>query len=190
MMRLAWIVLFALMLLLGGCIGKRPKNPAATQPVTNVDPATGTVAYWLSQPGYATVGWKDFTQLWETAENVARLNMFQIDRRDYRGGLLTTRPMVSKQLFEPWRKDAGTASDVVEASLGTIRRTIYFQFEEVGGGEYRVWPKVVVERQSKVDPKYRDDYDLPATYWYALRRDKVMEEKLADSIRNQLMRKG
>jgi hypothetical protein len=171
----------------GGCIGKHPENPAATQPVTNVDPALATHEYWLAQPGKAEVAHGDFTTLWEASEDVARQYLFSIDRRNFRSGLLTTKPLVSKQWFEPWRKDAVTVQDVKEASLATIRRTVYFQFKQNPAGGYTVEPKVVVERESKVDPKYRDpDSQLPPMYWYAVRRDPGLEEKLAESIRKKL----
>ena len=98
--------------------------------------------------------------------------------------------MISKQFFEPWRKDAGSWTDVEEASLGCTRRTIHFQFEQVDNKGYKVTPKVLVERRSIVDPKYRIDPEEPSEYWYALRRDQRMESHLAESIRERLGQKA
>src|SRR5690606_576953 len=97
-----------------GCSGKgKTEMPggAASAPAagraTDVDPALADPAYHLAQPAVATVRHGDFTALWDAAEEVARTRLFAIDRRDYRGGRLTTHPMVSKQWFELWRRDAG-----------------------------------------------------------------------------------
>jgi hypothetical protein len=173
----------------GGCVGSRPSNPAATQPVTVVDPQLAEPDYWLRQPGVVTVSYNDFTRLWEASEDVARSRFFKIDRREYRAGRLTTVPMVSKQWFEFLRKDAVTEFDVRESSLGPIRRTIYFEFVQEPGGVTTVTPKVLVERQSRLDPKYRGtsgDPDAPVSYWYALRRDAAMEQDLADAVKGRL----
>jgi hypothetical protein len=174
---------------LTGCIGKRPKNPAATQPVTAVDPVLAEPEYWLKQPPTAEVSGGDFDRLWETCDAVAHEYLFAIDRRDYRGGLMTTAPMISKQFFELWRKDAGKASDVTEASIATIRRTIHFQFHKNPDGTYTVAPKILVERQAVLEPKYRLDPDLPGSYWYAVRRDTVLEGQVGESIRKTLEKK-
>lgn len=173
-----------------GCIGRRPANPAATQPVTAVDPATGEVDYWLAQPASAEVSGGDFQKLWDTSEAVARQYLFNIDLRDYRRGLLKTEATVSKQFFEFWRKDAGTAKDVRENSLGGIRRTVYFQFTRNADASYTVAPKVVVERESRVDPKYRTEIEEATVYWYALRRDTALELNLAAALERKLKSSG
>ena len=69
-----------LQLCLSGC-GTRNVNPAATQPVTAVNPDTAQGWYWLRQPGSAEVVHADFTVLWQTCEEVARSYLFRIDRR-------------------------------------------------------------------------------------------------------------
>lgn len=180
-----------------GCAGKgktgMPGSAAAAPPVrraTDVDPALADPAYHLAQPAVATVRHGDFTALWDAAEEVARTRLFAIDRRDYRGGRLTTQPMVSKQWFELWRRDAGTGSDVAEASLGPVRRTIHFEFAQdpaAAGGAYGVSPKVLVERQAVVEGRYVPELgERPGVYWYALRRDHAMEQDLAAALRARL----
>jgi len=182
-MRLALALMF--MLLAGGCIGNRPSNPAATQPVTMVDPQLAEKEYWLAKPTVAEVRGQ-FDPLWEASEQTARDYLFNIDRRDQRSGLLTTEPLITKQWWEFWRKDAGTFRDTQEATLANIRRTIFFQFKKESDGTYSVTPKVLVEKESKVDPKYKQDIEGPSSYWYATRRDQVLEKKLADSVRKRL----
>jgi hypothetical protein len=174
-----------LMLVAAGCMTRRAANPAATQPVTAVDPQMADKEYWLARRATAEVR-GEFEPLWEASEEAAHEFLFRIDRRDQRSGLLTTEPMVSKQWWELWRKDAGTFRDAQEATLSNIRRTIFFQFRKDGENAYTVTPKVVVERQSKVDLEYREEIEGPETYWYALKRDEAMEKKVAEAIRRKM----
>jgi hypothetical protein len=176
-----------ILLLVGGCVARRPANPAATQPVTAVDPQLAEKEYWLAKPATAEVR-GSFDPLWQACEETAHEFLFRIDRRDQRSGLLTTEPMISKQWWEFWRKDAGTLRDTQEATLASIRRTIFFQFKKESEGAYSVTPKIVVEKESKVDPKYKQDIEGPSTYWYALRRDEVLEKRVASSIRKHFDR--
>jgi hypothetical protein len=182
-MRIVFVM--SLMLLTAGCLSQLPANPAATQPVTAVDPQLAEKEYWLAKPATAEVR-GSFEPLWEASEETAHEFFFKIDRRDQRSGLLTTEPMISKQWWEFWRKDVGTFKDTQEATLANIRRTIFFRFKKEPDGTYSVTPKVVVEKESKVDPKYKQDIEGPSTYWYALRRDEVVEKRIADAIRKHL----
>ena len=182
-MRIACVII--LTLLGSGCIGHRPSNPAATQPVTMVDPALAEKEYWLAKPATAEVRGA-FDPLWQASEAVAHDYLFRIDRRDQRSGLLTTEPLITKQWWEFWRKDAGTFRDTQEATMASIRRTIFFQFKKTGDNAYTVTPKVLVEKESQVDAKYKPDIEGPDTYWYSLRRDEVLEKKVADSIRRRM----
>jgi hypothetical protein len=195
-----------------GCI-THPQNPAATQPPTAVNPATTQPSYWLDQPAPANAQADDFQRLWSASEDVARDFLFRLDRQDFRAGLLTTRPMVSAQWFEPWRRDVRTAKDRNESSLATIRRTIRFEFaQEAEGGAYRVTPKVLVERQSMAEqritssvvyqqyfrrplrpqdrPRGTRESDvgiyLPNRYWYPIGRDQAFEKALAEAIQKRV----
>jgi hypothetical protein len=201
----------AVLLACTGCI-TRPQDPSATQPATAVPRAQVQPAYWLEQPSIVSVQSNDFDRLWTATEDVARDFLFQIDRTDYRSGLLTTRPMVSAQWFEPWRHDVQTFGDAVESSLATIRRTLRFEFERLDDGTFRVWPKVLVERQALAERRitsavsYRQVFARPARpdlrprgtresdvgvflpdrYWYAIGRDDALERALARSIAKKL----
>ena len=168
-----------------GFIGK-PQNPAATQPATVVDPKLAESAYWLAQPATSQLTGRDFTTMWNAAEQVAHDYYFKIDLRDFRGGQLVTEPLIGKQFFELWKKDSATGRDVAESTLDSIRRTVHFQFTQNEGGTYTVTPKVVVEKLSSVEAKYRENFELPPTYWYAVRRDAVLEQKLTEALRKRL----
>ncbi|MGB7160197.1 MAG: hypothetical protein WBD40_19170 [Tepidisphaeraceae bacterium] len=149
----------------------------------------------------------DFDRLWEASANVARDRMFTIDRSDYRGGVLTTEPLVSAQFFEPWRRDAITSDAVAESSLATIRRTIRFEFARNDNGTFTVVPRVLVERYAATERRitaamlYRAAFkkttatgtresdrgiELPARYWYKVGNDPVLEKDLSESIRRRV----
>jgi hypothetical protein len=187
------IVALALGTAVAGCRSKESAKPKvtiapATRPwATDIKAETATVTYWLGQAANSEVSFGDFQKLWDSCESVAYDYLFIVARRDFRRGLLTTEPMVSKQWFEPWRKDASGLPDVEEASLGGIRRTIYFQFNQNPDGSYTVAPKVVVERQAKLDPQHTDEEATgPTNYWYALRRDSEMEVHIVADVRRRL----
>jgi len=169
-----------------GCGQRTTWAPSRPLETAQADAKTATVEYWLAQPASATASWSDLTVLWDTCEDVARRWAFRIDRRDYRSGILSTEPMISRQVFEFWRRDGEKFDDAQEATLGTIRRTVFFQFSQRPDGTYEVAPKVVVERHATIEPKYRTDPDKVVEYWYALRRDRLMEERLAAMVRRQL----
>lgn len=172
-------------LVLAGCIGN-PANPAATQPVTLVSPATTQPAHWLAQPAAATVQHGDFQRLWDACESAMRQLLFRPDRREYRTGLLTSEPVISAQWFEPWRRDTSTCRDVAEGSLAQVRRTIYCQFRRNDDGTFTVAPKVLVERQARVEQKLRAVVDYDPAYWYPIRRDEALERRLAQMIAREL----
>ena len=196
--------------LTAGCISG-PQRPAATQPSTAIDPATTQPTYWLDQPAKVYVTSNNFQQLWDACEDTARGYFFKLDRIDYRSGVLTTQPLVSGQVFEPWRQDTPTGYDDSESTLATTRRTIRFEFTREGDDSWKVAPKVLVERLSIAEKRitsvtaYRTAFTaprpgtgtfgsrerdagqiLPERYWYPLRRDPVMERALAEDVHRRV----
>jgi hypothetical protein len=150
---------------------------------------------------------QDFDKLCNACQDTARDFLFSIDRTDYREGLITTRPMISKQFFEFWRRDTATVDDCMQSSLQTIRRTIRFEIVHEADGSYSAHPKVVVERQSYYQRRitsvaeYRYVFTptgpestfqtdqgktLPIQYWYAIGRDQPLERELASAIQQKL----
>ncbi len=172
---------------LAGCMIGGPSNPAATRPVTEVDPATTQPYYWLDQPATATVVAGDYDKLWETCKTVMEDVHFRVDRQDYRNGVLTSEPTVSKQYYEVWRSDGPTVRDTAESSLAGIRRTIVCQFtRDQAQNTFTVAPKVLVERRTIVESKLRATLDYDPIYWYPVRRDAQMEQQLADRVQAAL----
>ncbi|HVT90452.1 MAG TPA: hypothetical protein VHD56_16480 [Tepidisphaeraceae bacterium] len=206
-------ICFVALVAVGGCITGR-QRPAATEPSTAVDAATTQPSYWLDMPANATVSDADFKRLWTACEDVARDYLFKLDRADYRLGVLTTMPLVSSQVFEPWRRDARTVYDAEESSIAAIRRSIRFEFTRNADDTWTVAPKVLVERQAISEKRitsvvlYRGFFTqtraesrrptgtvesdegiiLPERYWYILRRDNVFERVVASAVSKKLHR--
>lgn len=190
-----------------GCIGAR-QHPAATQPATAIDPKEAQPGYWLDQPAVAAVRASSFDRLWDACATAAQDDRFLIDRTDYREGLLTTLPLVSKQFYEVWRNDVVDPHSLAQSSLGTMRRTVRFTVRRLPDGSFEASPKVLVERSSLLERRITsvDQYqnvfaveqfdamrqtertgeNIPAQYWYSVGRDPALEKQLAASARERL----
>ncbi len=197
-----------LLLLMGPSTGCLFNKPSASVPLaTSGDPQQATPDYWWNQPGVAQVSAPDFEKLWSACKGELYVRLFTLDREEYREGFLTSDPMISKQIFEPWRSDAISLHDQGESSLSTIRRTVHFEVTRQADGTYQATPKVLIERFASAERRltaitqyhqafsgpraYNDAPDQsgePAAsdYWYALRRDTDLEKVMADSIRHRL----
>ena len=188
---------------LSGCSSSPDARPA-----TETDAALARPAHWISQPAVATVTHNGYDQLWEACHGAARWRGFRIDRADYRGGLIVSHPLTSKQAFEVWRRDVVTLPAIAESTLATMRRTARFEITEQADGSFACVPKVVIERYSSSERRitsvtqYRESFsiepgmmgsrerdrgiDIPITYWYATGRDEALERELAAAIRGRL----
>jgi hypothetical protein len=206
-----------------GCAAQQPKPvtpradaagvTAATQPSPPPQPSVASArpAYWLRRPAIATIEAADFDQLWRACDEAARHFGFTPDRLDYRGGVMTTLPLTSKQFWELWRNDVAALEDVANSSLATYRRTIRFDIEKTATG-YRAAPRVVIERYARTETPitasvylrnaFRTQRNsrawgsretdrgvyLPRQYWYATGRDEALEKNVASEARKQLAR--
>ena len=184
------------------------QHPAATQPATAIDLNTVKPSYWLDQPAVAHIRSRSFDALWDACRSAAQADGFLVDRRDYREGVMTTLPLLSKQVYEIWRGDVVTAHDLAQSSLGMMRRTARFDITRLPDGSFQASPKVLVERDSLIARRItsvdqyqnafaiqtqdvaretqRSGQELPAEYWYPVGRDRALEKQLANSARDRL----
>ncbi|HEY8747643.1 MAG TPA: hypothetical protein VIM11_06705 [Tepidisphaeraceae bacterium] len=204
---IAFSLILLLAMLATGCIvGKQ--NPAATQPATAGDPKSVQLAYWFDKPAITDITSTDFDKIWNACRNSLIADGFLIDRLDYRDGVITTLPLVSKQFYEVWRMDVVTVHDLAQSSLGTMRRTVRIDIRRQPDGTYRACPKVVVDRFSLLAKRitsvaqYRsvfalttsdlrlsteeDGPNVVAQYWYPVARDYNLEKDLIASIRSRI----
>jgi len=175
--------------------------PAGTPRATDVPTIRAQPAYWYDQPVHAAVASANFQQLWDACSKAAHDRLFVIDRQDYRDGVLTTQPMVS-------RHDTPLLSDLSQNSLQTLRRTIRWEIVRKEDGLYLAYPKVLIERQSFsgnritnaadygtmfiIDPAVTGSREadqgknLPINYWYPIGRDEHLERDLAQDAEKLL----
>ena len=179
------------------------QSPALTQ----TDVKLASQAHWIAQPAVASVTHYNYDQLWEAAIGAARWHGYRPDRIEYRGGVLQTHPVVSQQLFEPWRRDTPSLAGQAESTLATTRRIIRYEIAERDEGTFELVPKVLVERFTSTErrmtsvTRYRDSFNieaeygnkerdkgvnLPNTYWYTVGRDDSLERTLAEGVRSRL----
>lgn len=187
---------------LAGCAMSATRRP--DPPVESTLPD-----YWLEQPAVARASHDDFKDLWNACRRAVQSRSFTIDRVDLRGGVMTTFPQVSKQLFEVWRNDVGTFPAALESTLGTVRRSVRVEVRRLADGTYVAEPKVVVERFAQVErrvtsvARYSEVFsidpaeqgsrerdrlgaDLPPSYWYAMGRDEALEKRIVRAVQREL----
>ncbi|HTW94885.1 MAG TPA: hypothetical protein VMD30_08840 [Tepidisphaeraceae bacterium] len=201
-MKLTFASLLLVAMALGGCSSGPPPQPPPPLPAK-----LGEADYWYSKPAVASVSGPDYQRLWDACDDVAHHEFFSIDVQDYREGIMVTTPEISKQFFEVWRPDTGNLHELIQNSLQSTRRTILFRFFKVGS-EYRVVPKVLVERYAETTQRvtsplqYQQVFAQPAIlpqadetgasghyqspHWYAIGRDFDMEKDLAARITDEL----
>jgi hypothetical protein len=213
------IVLISITATLAGCASgskssSSSSSSSASEPqgAPHRSAATARPPYWLRRPAVATIEADDFEQLWRACEASARHFGFTLDRLDYRGGVITTQPLTSKQFWEVWRNDVTTLSDAANSSLATYRRTLRFDIEKTPAGGYVATPRVVIERYARAEQPITSSVylrnafrtqrnsrawgtretdrgvQLPRQYWYATGRDEELEKDVASETRKQLAR--
>ena len=190
-------LIFPLLLIVAGCTGTRPPG--------HNDPETATLAYWQERPAVARVQSPDYKVLWEAAEGSLDRFGFETALSDYRGGRLTSEPMISAQFFEPFRDEVRTAWDRLESSLSTVRRRVVFDFGREGDA-YWVEPRVIIEKLALGERRVTNAIDYnrvlgtghqggfsasdtsgqrASGYWYAVGRDENLEQSLLNRLAEQ-----
>jgi hypothetical protein len=204
--------LAGLMALTAGCAGHNSR--ATTQPATapalatDIPPETALASYWLDEPPMVSVRSSSYSDLMQECDHVLRQRFFQIDRLDYRTGLLESKPLVSKQLWEFWRSDVGSTQQTLASSVGTYSRTVHWQVTPDAGGGFSAIPHVVVERftapprhvttlidfrdvltrsESQTGLSQSNLDAIPVSRWYAIGRDKALEVELAQDLLDRML---
>lgn len=183
---------------LGGCTHV-DQSPA----ITETDQKLAEPEHWLAQPANASVTHDNYDELWVACLEAARYRGFKADSLNYREGILTTQPLISKQIFEVWRRDVAAIGDQVESTLATERRIVRFEIVRESDEQFRCVPKVLVqhyaalERRITAIQRYREAFsitnvqgskerdrgiDIPIEYWYTTGRDAAMEKQLAGAV--------
>lgn len=111
---------------------------SSTTPRTAVDPA-------------ASLPPSLYPQAFDAGAAVLRDAGFEVDRRDFRFGRITTKPKGSPTVLEFWKPDNRGADLALRSTLGDLRRTVTVHFtpEGVDAAEW-----IAAVRNNEVTPAY------------------------------------
>ncbi len=146
-----------------------------------------------------------YDNVWKQSQELLRHMGFELDRQDYRDGVMITRSLPSAQIVEPWKRQQVNLKDAMENTLNDQRRTVRLRIEAVPGKPdfYEVSVQVLVDRQSNPTGEIggpifvegsgfgrnqlalRSDYvaaagDVPR--WVPIGHDVDMEKKILDRL--------
>lgn len=149
----------------------------------------------------------DYEAAYNTAIDVLRDYGFTIDRRDFRFGEITTKPLGSPNIFEVWKPHNTTSDQAVESTLASEQRRVHVRFtrleqgdEGEGGGAYELELKVMLERLQiptrrmagsarrnvfsnlAAPPRDLVDRGVRGNYWEEVGRDTFLEARLIRQI--------
>lgn len=134
-----------------------PLQPVGEEPVaaTQTQPATGpggAEAVRVVDPNQTTrfIYHATYDRVWRESLALFERLGYRIDRQDYRLGVLTTLPMESPQIVEPWRRDQTDAGNALENTINDQRRTIRLTIKTVEDKPdfYEIAVQVLVERET------------------------------------------
>lgn len=107
---------------------------------------------------------EEYDRVFESAVDVLRNELFVIDRQDRRFGVITTDPLWSSSLSEPWRTDNTTFYQTLDSTLNYHRRTVSVWLkpqdqpvaigatgEPIGDPDYWLEVNVALERRQHPD---------------------------------------
>ncbi|GAB4194804.1 MAG: hypothetical protein Kow00105_09050 [Phycisphaeraceae bacterium] len=149
----------------------------------------------------------------DAAVDVLRDNGFVVDRRDYRFGVITTRPLGSPTVLEPWHAHNSTADQAWESTFNDIRRRVAVRLAKNAAStdagdtpvsSYNLEVEVVMERKQvptrrltgsakrnvfsslSAPPRELADKGVTGTYWEPIGRDRELESRLLAQILDRL----
>jgi hypothetical protein len=75
---------------------------------------------------------REYSAVFDAAILVLRDEGFIINRKDYRFGVVNTRPFFSPSVFEPWHVQNTTSYQTLESTLNSERRTVEVTIQPAG----------------------------------------------------------
>lgn len=80
---------------------------------------------------------EEYGRMYQSAIQVLREEGYGIDRQDYRFGVVSTKPLASPTILEPWKRGNTTSGQAMESTINTQRRVVTVSLEPA---EARVEP--------------------------------------------------
>ncbi len=167
---------------------------------------TGQRATTADNPSPVTTA--SYDQTFEASIDVLRDMGFIVDRKDYRFGVVTTRPDVSPTVVEVWHPDNTTNAQALDSTFAHLRRRVTLQLEPVGQSNlidtpsaYQLRAEVLLERRQEplryltgstrgqsivgqlhsVPGEYRRE-GIGGSYWEPVTRDTALEQRLIRAV--------
>ncbi len=84
----------------------------------------------------------DFDRIWTVCQAQIKNRGFELDRLDFRNGVIETYPLISKQWFEFWHNDVIDGNSLAQSSLHTINRLVKLKIDKLDSNNYQLQCKV------------------------------------------------
>lgn len=156
--------------------------------------------------GPTFTGLLQYDATFDAAVSLLRDYGFTIDRQDYRFGLVTTRPMVSPTIFEPWRTTNTSPAQMAQGTLNSQRRIVRVAIKPVTlpispTTQYQLTVQVnmiklqqplkhlngstsgfaIVSNYSAVPAEWKEE-GIPRSYWIPDGSDPLLAQRVIDDI--------
>lgn len=179
---------------------------ATTEPTSQPATQPGRLVKRRIDPNQTTrfVYRATYENVYDQARLILNRFNFRLDRQDFRLGVLTTQPLPSSHLIEPWRPDHASTKNAVENTLHDQRRTVRITISKAPKPDfYEIAVQVIVERATNPTEglggpifvegsgfgrnalTLRSDYitsDTGGPRWTPIGRDTQLERKLLDAL--------
>jgi hypothetical protein len=178
-------------------------TPASSSPQS---PATAKAQPEAPIIGPTVTGLLQYDATFDAAVEILRGYGFSIDRQDYRFGLVTTRPLVSPTILEPWRTTNTSPGQMAQGTLNTQRRIVRVALKPAPGStpatpKYQLTVQVtliklqqplkhlngstsgfsIVSHYSSVPAEWKED-GIPRAYWIPDGADPLLAQRVIDDI--------
>jgi len=84
----------------------------------------GCAAKYTAAPNPIEVDTSEYDRMYQSAIDVLGDRGFIVDRKDYRFGVITSRPKMAPTIFEPWGKGNATGYQALESTVNKQRRVV------------------------------------------------------------------
>lgn len=171
----------------------------------------GCAASFKPAPNPVEIDTREYARMMQAAADVLVNEGFVLDRQDYRLGVVSTKPVHSPTLVEPWRSDLTTGYQKLESTVNHQRRVVTVSLEAVERDPnvslkaepraYMLRVEAMIEQEQspqremtgstsgglilgtlKSNPYEMQVRGIPGIYWQPVGRDSYLEQRLIAMI--------
>ena len=121
----------------------------------------------------------EYDRIFRASVEVLRDYGFRVDRQDYRFGRVTSAPLASPTVFEPWINHNTTATQTAQSTLDFLRRTVTVSMEPSAeeSSESRVQSPELDRAAASPNPELEAQNSEPLSPPYHLRVEVLLENQ-------------